>query len=276
MAIDPAGIPVDLGSETTPANLTHYLGIDLHNGLSANASHLGSYRSKTAVYFPDPGKVNVSQVDVILYLQGYTTTLPIDVFLKDPAFPLRERIGQSTRKAFIFVAPTLRGELVSSGDKKFKVAQAGDLARQPANYLQQVLNGLQAHGPFGQTPTLGQVVLAAHSAGGQHLFPIAKALGKKVSEIWCFDCFYGGYAGTGGVKKPEWITWLESNTQVKRFWIYALGGTKANSEALKRAGASLSGVEVTVGGTWQNSIPSDHDHIPETFLKSLVDTSVLS
>lgn len=259
MSLDPTAIPAHVGTDTTPGDLTFYFTIDLHNGLPTS-------KSKTAVYLPDSMQAGLD-VTLILYLQGYTQGLsPIDVFLKDPDFKLREQIHASSKGAFIFVAPTLLGVLSSQG---YKSAMPGDLVKEPGNYLRQVMNGLFEHGPFGSVPRVSQIILAAHSAGGQWLLPIAShpAVQDLIREVWCFDCLY--YGG-------DWISWIKGRKQLKRFWAYSMGGgTLSNTRAIRdqARAASLTNVEATATGAWQGIVPDHHDRVPKAFFTKLVDTS---
>src|SRR6266545_381118 len=160
--LDPKAIPALTGSpttETSPGDLTVYLKIDLG---------IAGQQPMTAVYLPNRMQVG-SELDVILYFHGHKKDKPamtIQEYFKDPRSKLREAIGQSSRKGFVFVAPTLGvtadfGALKDAADAEAFLSQVmnGVFEHVDATYAQGIPN-------FRKTPAVKRLILAAHSGGG--------------------------------------------------------------------------------------------------------------
>jgi hypothetical protein len=166
----------------------------------------------TAVYVPDRKQLGNS-LDLILYFHGWkgTSGLTIQDYLKDPDFALRDFILKQNKRKFILVAPTL-------GDKA-GFGLLGNSAMAKA-YLEQVLNGVHKHllGGTGTRPTIGRIVLAAHSGGGAAMRTLAgfANLDSLIHEVWCFDCTYGGGQSWAG-----WAT--KAGHTLDRLWVFSTG-----------------------------------------------------
>ena len=133
-------------------------------------------------------------------------------------FNLRQFVLAASSRNFVLVVPTLND---TSG--------AGLLTATAANfdaYLDQVMAGIGAHflTPAGTpgTPTVKNIVLAAHSGGGAAMLTIAtratSTTNNNIREVWGFDCTYGGGGG--------WLKWIESPAHVlDRLWLYSTGSS---------------------------------------------------
>ncbi len=184
-------------TQTNGAETTLFLDIDLKNGAAP----------MTAVYLPGP--LPTGPLDLLVYFHGWKSGkldgvtldgMGADQFLTVPSFDFRKMIQGTTKRQFALVVPTL-------GDR----AGSGDLAKSGANvdfFLDMVRKGIAKHLPATGTPDLGNVVLAAHSGGGDTMFNVAKnattATRSKLRELWCFDCTYS--------HGSDWLTMLPDYT----------------------------------------------------------------
>jgi hypothetical protein len=280
-------VPALRNQENTPADVTLYLEVDLK---------IKGQDTLTAVYVPDRKKLR-QDIDVLLYLTGHkyafrkrSGSINIEEHLKltrpngGPKggltyYPLREKIATASKKQFVFVAPTL-GDHSEGGDLFNKVSGAGD----PLGFLQEVLNGLQAHLPLSQPPTLGNIVLAAHSGGGVGLRMLTKhsAIANKVKEAWCFDCLYNDQTDI-----KFWSDWAKDPGH--KLFVHSTGqftvridpkkpatpdnlktedGTFTESNTIKKNTAGLSNVDVEI-----KTRTLDHNSSPEAWIADLVDQS---
>jgi hypothetical protein len=286
--LNSSAVPDLIDQDSTPKDVTLYLKIDL--GLSGQ-------EPMTAVYVPDRSKLG-GTVNIILYLHGHKEafqkggkSISIQEHLKLQRgngalyYPLREEIAKSTKKEFVFVAPTL-GDHSEGGGLIDKNSGAGD----PVDFLNQVINGIQNHLSLPILMQYGDLVLAAHSGGGVAMRQLANHSGIKssVKEAWCFDCLY-----SGNTDSDFWSKWA---TPDHRLFVHSTGdfdmivdpakrvptdalkddgkyhrhvmGTLRESEAIKSASASRSNVQVEI-----RSRTVDHNSSPGTWLKDLIDRS---
>ncbi len=303
--------PRPLGSETTPPDQTLYVKIDL--GIGKIAVELckkyektdGSKKKcieyheefvqvqpKTGIFIPENYSPQPA-VDLILYLHGHTIDYPglnvsIDGYWGNPKFPffaLRQEVNAS-KKNVILIAPTL-GPKSEAGP--WLTSKYG-LDR----YLDQVLEALKARGPYkGQSPTIGNIILAGHSGGGSPMQKLALSTNRytaKIKECWGFDSLYGG------VKEGKnWIKWAGLNQVTdtktgKKLFIYYYN-TKMKSENLKKLSYDEKLLDVTVfiskfvsKSSFKERYKVDHrdevdDHfkVPITYFRErLQDTSFLN
>jgi hypothetical protein len=190
-------------------------------------------RPMTGIFIPENYSLQPA-VDLILYLHGHKTDSPgSDALIaeywdkKYPVFALREEINASGMNV-ILVAPTLALK-----------SEAGDLARPDGldKYLDKVLVALKAYGPYKDaTPTLGNLILAAHSGGGMYMRRLATSGNRaagNIRECWGFDSLYN----SGDV--DPWRRWAKSDSQKRRLYSYYRGGLpKDNSQNLERDASS--------------------------------------
>lgn len=206
-------IPALLNLETAPPAQSLYVNIALGSESPA--------RPMTGLFIP-PDYQPQPQVDLVLYLHGFKpqghADLTIDRYWNSgsfPYWPLRERLAEG-RKNLLLVAPTLGPHSQTN-----KLTQPGGLD----TYLAQVLAALAAHGPYrntGQTPRLGQLILACHSGGGLPMRQLALSnnrAAQQIRECWGFDCTYNRGDDT------EWARWARARPE-SRLFIYCLAGTR--------------------------------------------------
>ena len=186
-------------------------------------------RPMTGIFIPENYAVQPA-VDLILYLHGHKTDKPgSDALIAEywdkayPVFGLREEINASGMNV-ILVAPTLALK-----------SEPGDLARADGldKYLDKVLMALKAYGPYKDaTPTLGNLILAAHSGGGMYMRRLATSGNRaagNVRECWGFDSLYN----SGDV--DQWRRWAKSDAQKRRLYSYYRGGSpRENSQNLEK------------------------------------------
>lgn len=206
--------------ETSPPDSTLYINIPLGDEKPA--------RPMTGIFIPEDYQLQ-SQVDLIVYLQGYRYLYPsmtIDGYWsirQEPFWPLRLKVNQS-QKNVILVAPTL-------GPR----SEAGSLITEGGfdAYLERVLLALVEHGPYSTAkipPTIGNIILACHSGGG---YPMRQAVltcqryVTNIRECWGFDCLYNSDDET------LWTEWAQSYPDDK-LYIYYLSSTEDNSKQLQR------------------------------------------
>ncbi len=185
-------------------------------------------RPMTGIFIPENYSPQPA-VDLILYLHGHKTDVPgSDALIaeywdgqKHPVFALREEINAS-QKNVILVAPTLALK-----------SEAGDLVRPDGldNYLEKVLEALGTYGPYqGQSPAIGNLILAAHSGGGGHMRRLATSSNQavaKIRECWGFDSLYNS------ADVAPWRLWAQSDPQTRSLYSYYFKGLpKENSERL--------------------------------------------
>jgi hypothetical protein len=184
--------------------------------------------NQTAIYLP-PGLPQSARVDLIVYLHGWETNRAgkiicgrartISEYLRHSSFPLREIVRDGGRRA-ILVVPKLGGH-----------SEPGSLVRPGgfAAFIDRVLGSLSACGRWSSPPTLGRLVLAAHSGGGAGIGKIAAVNGELVAnltEVWMFDALYGGVAA--------WARLFAARPGiVGRFAYTKMGNTTAQHLALR-------------------------------------------
>lgn len=236
----------------------------------------GAAERMTAVFFP-ASHVPTATPDVLVYLFGHRAP-PIDEYLADPRFPLREETnaaGQAKTSNLIMVAPTLgkrseAGDLVDKGLRWFLGEVMSNLAASAA--------GLVARSA---SPGFGKVYVAAHSGGGAPARALAMK-GEPVDEYWLFDALYAPSPwgstdktdpanvrplGHLDAVEEEWLDVLQKQP-VKLYGYYATGEPtqrSKNLEALVNSAAMpLKGQAVFVHSS------STHDGVPQAHWKDRV------
>jgi 3D (Asp-Asp-Asp) domain-containing protein/D-alanyl-D-alanine dipeptidase len=232
-------------AKSNPAGQTLYLNIDLelgkdqccvkrecikNNGKKCVQSKCIKYEAfasqpKTGIFIPE-NYISQAKVDLILYLHGHTCSKPgpnasISEYWdgsKYSIFALREAINDS-KKNVILVAPTL-------GVK----SKAGNLVLDNGldNYVDKVLEALKIYGPYqGQSVSLGNLIIAAHSGGGKTMQELAlssNSYATKIVECWGLDSQYQDAS--------PWIEWARKNPQSKYYSYYCDVRPTANWEKL--------------------------------------------
>jgi Putative peptidoglycan binding domain/Penicillin-insensitive murein endopeptidase len=267
-----SSVPAFVGSEKQPADTTLYVNIPLGSE--------GRARAMTGIFISEKYHTQPA-IDIVLFLHGYKTSktrstpnnphpkqLPdpgwtIDQYWRFPKREFREAINAS-HKSVILVTPTL-GQFSQTGDLK----QPGGFDR----YIDQVMAALVAYGPYkGQTPRVGNIILAAHSGGGYPMRMLARSNQRYTSSIrecWGYDCTYN----PGDDK--EWAAWAEKNPGSRLFIYYIRNTRTRNSDTAKQAellrnlsqSRGLSNVSVIPSST------SDHDSVPITYWQTNIETS---
>jgi hypothetical protein len=198
-------------------------------------------RSMTGIFIPENYSPQ-QEVDLILYLHGFKTALPgSDALIaeywdadKYSVFAMREEINASQRN-IILVAPTL-------GLK----SEAGDLTRGHGldNYLDKVLEALKSYSPYkGQSPTIGNLILAAHSGGGAYMRKLALSGSRyadKIKECWGFDSLYN----SSDVK--YWLQWAQRNSGASFYSYYYDKLPTRNSRNLEGRAPNIYPIESTI------------------------------
>jgi hypothetical protein len=234
--------PPLLYTENSPKSETYYVNIDL-GGTNAP-------KPQTGIFVPENYRVP-DQVDMILWLMGhhdnkeYPPDLTIDTYWdKYPNFHFRQMVNVGNKNV-ILVAPSL-GPTSQSGN----LTNSGGLSR----YLDQVLEALQAYGPFSSTPSLGNLVIACHSGGGAPMLKIAtttQMYSDNIKQLWGFDCMYGDV-------EPLWVQWAQQNSSKLLFIRYG-SSTPDRSQTLAKLAAKQSNINVDGDAT----VP--HNKVPETY-----------
>jgi hypothetical protein len=165
----------------------------------------------TAVFIP-PGMDVKDPVNVVLYLHGFKVKSHKHLFNIDPT-QTREQVLKSGKKV-VLIAPFVGYEYWVTIDPKIKAADktkkdhwAGDypenrkaLAKDGwgERYLDEVLAAIAAVLSPDKPMTLGvgNLVIAAHSGGGESMFAVIGSLGKyrtNLKECWGLDCLYSDH-----------------------------------------------------------------------------------
>jgi hypothetical protein len=256
-----------LAREANVPTETLYLDVDLGPAAAAPAR-------STALFVP-AGFAPCAAPDVIVYLFGHGCP-PMDRYLADPRFPLREATnaaGEDATASLILVAPTLGSE-----------AQAGDLVDKGLDwFLGEVLSaGGSFPVPGGATPGFGKVVVAAHSGGGRAARALAMK-GSSVAEYWLFDALYAPSPwGPTDKTDPAHRRPLEHPDAVEEEWLHVLRGQSVKlyvysltPEPTGRA-RTLEAFVGAAGGalagqaTFIRSTAPSHDAVPRTHWKDRV------
>jgi hypothetical protein len=112
----------------------------------------------------------------------------------------------------------------------------------------------------GRTPTVGNIILAAHSGGGSAMLRLARSRQRStanIRECWGFDCLYGE-----GVSKL-WADWAAA-TPGARLYVHYLGpqgSTAQRSKELIAEKARRGLANVVVQET-----SAGHNHVPIRYL----------
>jgi hypothetical protein len=269
---------VDAPIETIGATAkTAYLNIELKVNTAGGAAAL----PVTAVFAPDPAGLT-GEVNVLLWFHGDKSYWAhgqksmsfsgksIQYYLNDlPMCRLREFILK-TGKNFLLVVPTLNDRTGGGGGNPAGVLWEQADARA---YLQQALNGANKH--LGVKGTkLGNIVLAAHSGGGNIQARMAGNFGSdpfhRMNEVWCFDSTYWGSA--------ELQKWAEKGHGNAKLFVYATGGGTANAaRALRKLSQPTSPPRPPQGKLDIRSITAKGGGtVPALVLKRQSDTSFKS
>jgi len=206
----------------------------------------------TGIFVPDKYRVTAT-ADIILWLMGhhqnaaYPPTLTIDQYwVNYPHFRFREFVNTSGKNV-ILVAPSLGPS-----------SEAGKLLNKDGLswYLDQVLDALQAYGPFQTIPSLGNLILACHSGGGwpmRHIANSSQQYVDKIQQCWGFDCLYN----TGD--EDAWMKWAKQNGTKMLFVRYGDGGTDGKSLHLQKMAAKQSNIDV------DGRTSTHHNEVPKTY-----------
>jgi len=248
----PVSSPSLIKVEDQPIGSTLYVNIDL--GPEGPTSDK-PIRPMTGIFIPQNYRPQ-PQIDLILYLHGFHLDRPnltIETYWRLPFFrDLRERVN-SSQKNVILVSPTLGLR-----------SQAGWLTSPGGfdRYLDLVLAALTTYGPYkGQSPTIGNNILACHSGGGKAMKVLALSNQRStplIRECWGFDCMYN--CGDG----LAWAGWVNSNPNVKLYNYYLntpKSGTRVESKVLQ----SQNQPNVTVVALPLPGQSISHDQVPITF-----------
>jgi hypothetical protein len=240
---------------------TQYFDVDLGPGAAAPAN-------MTAVFFPATF-VPTAKPDVLVYLHGHGAP-PIDRYLADPRFPLREETnaaGEAQTESLLVVAPTL-------GPK----SEAGDLVDRGLDwFLSEVLDNLA-----GESANCGKVYVAAHSGGGRAARALAMN-GSSVVEYWLFDALYApGPWGPTDKTDPASVRPLGHPDAVEEEWLHVLRSQSVKlycysltPEPTRRAKNIEAFVKATTAplagqATFIHSTSPDHDGVPRTHWRDRV------
>ena len=217
----------------------------------------GPARPMTGIFIPQRYRAG-PRVDLILYLHGHHRggwTPPPEVSIDShwnaaryPHFALREKLNEASRNV-ILVAPTL-GPKSEPGT----LTGPGGLDR----YLDQVMATLARQTSLwgGQTPSIGNIILAAHSGGGSAMLRLARSRQRStaiIRECWGFDCLYGE-----GVSKL-WAEWAAA-TPGARLYVHYLGPKGSTVQRSKELLAEQQRRRLTNVVVQETS--AGHNHVP--------------
>jgi hypothetical protein len=238
--------PPLLKTDNAVSTATYFVTIDLH-------AHAQT-KPITGIFVPDHYRVTrPATADIILWLMGhhstagYPPTLTIDQYwVNYPHFRFREFVNAGGKNV-ILVAPSL-GPSSETG----KLTGKDGLSW----FLDQVLESLEAYGPFQTFPSLGNLIIACHSGGGWPMRQIANSSQTYVTNIkqlWGFDCLYNRG------DEQAWMTWAQQNGKKMLFIRYGDGGTAAKSINLQTMAVNQSNIDVD-GKTYTH-----HNDVPKTY-----------
>jgi hypothetical protein len=213
--------------ETDPPKQTLYLDdIDLKNTARTPL---------TGVFFPEKYQPS-DKLQVLLYLFGHDNPAIDQHWVNQPkkkkpeVFQLREELNAS-KKNLVLVAPTL-------GSK----SEAGLLVTSGINwYVKEVLTRLRASAPpelkIGDTTSVTDVYVMAHSGGGVPMYDLANAIpangaGNLIRQFWGFDCLYAPAGHHPAVytdsstmdpfdPEPKWLNWAFGHQGIPFFMHWA-------------------------------------------------------
>ncbi len=252
----PAGEPADTQGEITEVvtpGATHYLPIALSRHTH---KRVGAF-VPTAARFAD-------SVDVIVYFHGHaipacqTNTAKfvkggMQYYWNTPLFTcLRRDLEQSGRRA-VLLAPAMHS-LVGG---KYGAPGYGNLgdAGKFDEFVSKSLTLLKDRGSLPRNATIGNVVLAGHSGGGEPMQAVMKAkntLKPKIRAAWGFETLY---FGTSAINN-----WLESDPAL-RYRHFRRPGWKA--ARVKALGVNQNFVDTAKAST--------HCHAVQEFWRKALD-----
>ncbi len=238
--VTPPSVPALIGQpESPPLQSTLYVQIDL--GREGAGPAFSRIPAKTGIFIPENYRPQ-QRVDLILYLPGHKNSrnLTIDRYWRIlPLRAFREKLNES-RKNVILVTPTL-GLHSQAG----WLDQSGGLD----HYMGLIMAALGRYGPYqGRTPEVGNIILAAHSGGGDAMRKIIASnqrYSPNIRECWGFDCFYSDADPVVSAR------WARSRPD-SRLYIY-YHGTEKRSTRLRDEG--IQNVFVTKADVGHDPIP---------------------
>ena len=242
-----------LKPETVPTGLTLYVKFPLDCEKPA--------KPMTGIFIPPDYKAT-SKVDLILYLHGLNQKSINDIWnaKSSPHFALREALTASNKNV-ILVGPTL-GPHPNKGERKFYTPGGFDAY---LNYVMASLSTYGSHQKMGQRPTVGNIILACHSAGGNPMRKLAllNAMNTaKIRECWGFDCTYGR------CDAELWAHWAKSNPSKKLYIYHGSSSTRVQAVQLRKLAMekNLRNVQVAI-------TKKSHNYVPITYFKERINAA---
>jgi hypothetical protein len=206
--------------DPTPLGVTNYT--------TAGAGSGGT--GQTGLFAPDKLQKR-DKTDVVIFLHGQGQSSVRSFWTKE-SFKLREEMNRAG-KSFLLAVPYLNNPV-----------ELGRLDTDGDGYVTDVLKKIGDPDP---APTLGNLILAAHSGGGGPMVKMAMGLStfkSNLKEIWGMDSMYQPKILKGQDIEPLWLQFMvdcaKSNPGVKFFFNYSGDpDTSAHSNVLLRNLKSL-------------------------------------
>jgi hypothetical protein len=229
-------------------------------GITAFAEKENACIHDTGIYLPPGHSFSSSTVNIVVWFHGFYVQNARDLMHPDDAgmdMHLRQSVLKSQKDA-ILVAPW-QGLKSGSSSGKLSLDALGQ-GNGLQTFLDQVLDGIARFqktlsSAAASSLTLGNLILAGHSAGGAQMREASKHLGAyqdNLRECWGFDCFYDDLY-------PGWIK-AGGNTRKYLYFAHGSGG----------AGLYAFNLMKMVYGTPKNPI-RDNQRIPNMYLAPAVD-----
>ncbi len=234
-------------------------------GTTAFAEKENACIMDTGIYLPPAHSPSDATVNVVLWFHGFYVENARDLMHPSSSkmdMLLRQSLLNSQKDA-ILIAPWL-GLKTSSDSGKLSLDSLGQ-GDGVQTYLDQVLDAIvrfqkTLSSSAASSLTIGNLILAGHSAGGAKMRDASKHLGKykeNLQECWGFDCFYDNM----------YPSWIRENPQCEKYFYFGKGSGGAGAYAFQ--------LMKTVYGTPKRPI-RDNQRIPNAFLAPAVDKNFTS
>lgn len=200
--------------DLTPSLLNNEFSVSAEKGISAllDVSAHTSLRLKTGIFIPTGFNAS-SEIDIVLYLHGLfargNEPVGIDAYWKTYS-NIRDYFYTCRRNA-ILIAPGL-----GKDPQKDEVIlnQKGGLDK----FLSACFKEIKTGGYLPASSAIGNIIIAAHSAGGKPLARIAAdkgLLNDQIIECWGFDCLYAEWWAT------NISTWAKGEKKFYHYWAWS-------------------------------------------------------
>ncbi len=180
---------------------------------------------RTLMFVPSGFQPGVD-MDLIVFLHGITSARNMSTYIKDA-----DKRGILSNIAYTGKNVILAAPYLGHNPQGCRIGKLDD-------FVDQILKAMKEKGLKAETPSLRNLILSGHSAGGKPLVTIANMAHRydgNVREVWCFDGWY--WHDTA----EKWWTFLEQHRTTPLYGYYTKGslGNTAGPQIAKLLGTKL-------------------------------------